>query len=349
MVTFFVLAGNVFCALSISGYMFLPPKLGQNWFGENEQGRVNGICIGFDMVATALGFFHSTQVIHNRSDPNKTKSDIKTLVLQQLIAAGVAMVITCVFSQSKPKSPPSAKEEKRLEEEKVNETSVTAKALLQGEKNDFEIDIKMEATNNKAEFWKYIKILLKHKDFLLIIHIASITLAVEILFEMILNDILIEKFPGKEKAIGMVGFVAIVLGFFSNISVGYVIDKTKAYKKITNITYIIALLCLIAWTLLLQFYHSFILLGASFCLFVFINTSYYVTSTTHMVVVTNPIPPGSSSMILLIVTAFYGTVISFAGSFLLKHTNALLVNISILLLMSLAFIMTLFLRKDKTY
>jgi len=328
---YFLLVGNFFSALSMAGYKFTTPKLANNWFGVNEHGRVIGLGVGINMFASALGFIHSTQTVSNTKIIKDTKSDIKTLVLQQLIAAGVAMVIICVFSQSKPKTPPLELEEVRL-----------------NRRNSLD-NITMEVTEETttSDFLANIKLLLTNKQFLLIVHLASIASATEIFFSMILNDVLTGIFADKEKQIGIIGFVAIVMGFLSNITAGYIIDQTKAYKKMMFMSFTLSSICLITWSLFLTFYPSFHLLSLSFCSFIMVNASNVTTATSLMVVATQPLSPGSSCMVLLIFSSIYGSIISFTGSFVLQYTSNLFVSLIMISLEVIACILSLQLKKFK--
>ena len=353
---YLILTGNIFSAISLSQFMFLPAKLAQNWFGEHEKGRATGICIGFDMVATALGFIHSTHVVHNSDKKENIRKDLKAFLIQQLIMAGTATLAVDFFTQSRPKTPPSLSEEERLNEENEKKKEDEADILLNDINSDdaaidtTDIIISKSSGASKrqleSKFWNYIKHLLKHKDFLLIIHMGSIGLASEITYEMILNDVLIKYFPGKEREIGIIGFAAIIFGFFTNIIIGFIIDRFQIYKRVTIYIFLSVSVCLGVWTILLEIYPSFLLIAFSFCLYSAINTSYYAVSYTHVVIATYPVAPDASSMLLFTITAFYSSLFAFAGSYVLEHLKILVVNIIILTLTVGGLVLSFFLEND---
>lgn len=353
---YLILTGNIFSAISLSQFMFLPAKLAQNWFGEHEKGRATGICIGFDMVATALGFIHSTHVVHNSDKKENIRKDLKAFLIQQLIMAGTATLAVVFFTQSRPKTPPSLSEEERLNEENEKKKEDEADILLNDINSDdaaidtTDIIISKSSGASKrqleSKFWNYIKHLLKHKDFLLIIHMGSIGLASEITYEMILNDVLIKYFPGKEREIGIIGFAAIIFGFFTNIIIGFIIDRFQIYKRVTIYIFLSVSVCLGVWTILLEIYPSFLLIAFSFCLYSAINTSYYAVSYTHVVIATYPVAPDASSMLLFTITAFYSSLFAFAGSYVLEHLKILVVNIIILTLTVGGLVLSFFLEND---
>ena len=352
---YFILTGNIFSAISLSQFMFLPAKLAQNWFGEHERGQATGICIGFDMVATALGFMHSTHVVHNSDKKDNIRSDLKAFLIQELIMAGIATLAVVFFTQSRPKTPPSLGEEERLNQK--NEKNKDEADILLNDINsddptidttDVIISKPRGASRRQLEskLWNCIKRLLKHKDFLLIIHMGSIGLASEITYEMILNDVLIKYFPGKEKEIGIIGFSAIIFGFFTNIIMGFIIDLFQIYKRITIYIFLSVSVCLGVWTILLEIYPSFFLIAFSFCLYSAINTSYYAVSYTHVVIATYPVTPDASSMLLFTITAFYSSLFAFGGSYVLEHLKILVVNIIILTLTVGGLVLSMFLEND---
>ena len=77
----------------------------------------------------------------------------------------------------------------------------------------------------------------------------------------------LEPTPGKEKEIGIIGFSAIIFGFFTNIIMGFIIDLFQIYKRITIYIFLSVSVCLGVWTILLEIYPSFFLI--SFSLFIF--------------------------------------------------------------------------------
>lgn len=325
---YLLLTGNSFSALSLASYMFLTPKIAANWFGEHEKGTAIGIAMGFDMIAVALGFIHSTYLI-NIKEKTHIENGMKLVVLHQLIAGVIATVVTFTFVRSRPKTVPSLAEERLLSSNSsistVDDNSANQTKLIVTKRRSW------KQTNEKT-FWESIKGLFTHKAFLVITHITSVTATVEITYEMILNDALTNIFPGKEKQIGLVGFIAVILGFFSNIVSGVVIDKTKAYKAVTCVTFLLTAIFIATWMVLIEFYHSFFAISAIYCSLLMTSTSYYAVSATHVAIVTYPTSAGTSNMLLFTIEAFYILLLSTSASFLLTHVSIFYVNLVALLL-----------------
>ena len=367
---YLLLIGNFFAALSLASFMFLPSKIAFNWFGTEEKGKATGTCLGFDLFATGIGFIHSAYVVENHQDVSDIKKDLKSFLLQQLIMAVIAgaAIIFCI--RTHPLTPPSAAAESyRIQSESIKKQQniKKGKSTITNDTNDTTIDTIPLAHNTdilndnnntntpltelpyaKEKFWKCIKMLLKHRNFLLIIHMISVTVAIEISFEMILNDIMIVIFPGHEREIGIVGFLAVISGFVSNVLTGMLIDRTKAYKEVSVAIFLLTLVTMVAWILLLEYYHSFIAISLTYGLLMMVTTSYYAVGYTHIAITTHPISTGTSSMVCMTVSSFYATVYVFLASLLLQYVGVLYVNIAALIYTVTAVFLSLFLTNKNT-
>ena len=323
---YFLMSGNLLSALAFAGYIYVGPKLAQNWFAESEKGRVTGVCVGFDMVATALGYIHSTTAVRNSEDFLEIKRDIKSFLLQQLVVAGVATAIVFLFSQSRPKTPPSTVESIRLANEKKIKKRAELNLIDYNERQE-EANERINSDDCHGNFWTSIKTLLKNRNYLLLLHLLAIVVAFELTIETLLNDSLILMFPGKEREIGIIGFTSITTGFISNVLVGLIIDKTKAYKYTSVTIYGLIFLCSVIWTLLLEFYPSFPLVALAGSLYIVTGLSYYAVSLTYLVITTQTVSPGISMMIMSTTCSFYGNSTAFLGSMILENMSLLQVNI----------------------
>ena len=172
----------------------------------------------------------------------------------------------------------------------------------------------------------------------------SVIVSIELTLESLLNDSLINIFPGYEKEIGILGFTSITFGFISNIIVGYIIDKTKAYKIITIIIFGMGSLFALTWTLLLEFYRSFPLVGLTCSLFIVTNLSYFGVSMNHITTAVHPISPGISVMVVGLIGAIYGNLTAFIGSLILEHAQLLYVNIMLLVVLLSGLVMSFFVK-----
>ena len=325
---YFLLTGNFFSGLSLAALLFLTPKLAVNWFSKNEIGRVIGVGVGFDMFSAALGFLHSTNFVENTKNITHTEAGIKTLVLHQLIMGGVAFLLSFICVKSFPKTPPSYE----AEHLRKNKNKKSSKKQILEEKVEQNLQRKILVEDNQHSFIESIKKLYKLRNFILIVHIIAVSASLEYSYGAILNDILIKLFPGREKDIGLVGFTSIILGFIANVFVGIILDKTKDFKTVTKIIFVLSICFLALWTCFLELYHSFVAISIAYCSFIMASTSYYSVAYTHMVTVTHPISPGISCMVLMVASTTYVIVIVFLSSLLLEHYSILHVNIAAMII-----------------
>ena len=199
---------------------------------------------------------------------------------------------------------------------------------------------------NKSIFRKSLIDLLKNKHFILILIMMAISQTIEILFQALLNQMLIYKFKGKEQTIGVVGCVAVVLGFFTNIIAGIIIDKTKEYKKVSTIIFIISGISGIVWSILLEKSDSFIGIVITFCILISVNTSYYSVGVAHCTALMHPICPGTIGMVILVSGAATILSVVFLGTYLLKTFGAMSTNIMGLSLIFISCICSLIVRNS---
>ena len=163
---------------------------------------------------------------------------------------------------------------------------------------------------------------------------------------MLLNELLIKLYPGYEKNIGMIGFIAVILGFGTNILVGLIIDKTSASRMVSILVFLMTTLCCVIWTLLLEYIHNFFALAIIFCLLMSICTAYYTIAFAHSAQVTAPISPAATGVMLVLTSQIYDTLGSFAITEILEYFGSFGVNCTAIIICSFAIILA-FMIKDK--
>lgn len=338
-----LLIGNLFTALSVAGFLFLPGKIAVAWFGISEIGKATSICIAFDALGSGLGFLHATMMIGNHDNIELIEKDIHSFLIAQSVPAVAVFLCTLLFVKNNPKTPPNIME---LQQEQEKEEY---HSLIKGRKNssDNENDRKpslnqFQYLDLKTAIWK----LLRNRQFHLIVHMQGITATIEGIYEMLLNELLIKLYPGYEKNIGMIGFIAVILGFGTNILVGLIIDKTSASRMVSILVFLMTTLCCVIWTLLLEYIHNFFALAIIFCLLMSICTAYYTIAFAHSAQVTAPISPAATGVMLVLTSQIYDTLGSFAITEILEYFGSFGVNCTAIIICSFAIILA-FMIKDK--
>ena len=337
-----LLIGNLFTALSVAGFLFLPGKVAVAWFGISEIGKATAICIAFDALGSGAGFLHATMMIENHENIELIEKNIHSFLISQIVPAIAVFLYTLFIVKNNPKTPPNIIELQQEQEKEEYRNLIKGKKYGSDNENDRKSLNQFQYLDLKTAILK----LFKNKQFHLIVHVQGITATIEGIYEMLLNELLIKLYPGYEKSIGMIGFIAVILGFGTNILVGLIIDKTSASRMVSVLVFLMTTLCCVIWTLLLEYIDSFFALAIVFCLLMSICTAYYTIAFAHSAQVTAPISPAATGVMLVLTSQIYDTIGSFAVTEILEYFGSFGVNCTAILICSIAVILS-FMIKDK--
>ena len=337
-----LLIGNLFTALSVAGFLFLPGKVAVAWFGISEIGKATAICIAFDALGSGAGFLHATMMIENHENIELIEKNIHSFLISQSVPAIAVFLYTLFIVKNNPKTPPNIIEQQQEQEKEEYRNLIKGKKYGSDNENDRKSLNQFQYLDLKTAILK----LFKNKQFHLIVHVQGITATIEGIYEMLLNELLIKLYPGYEKSIGMIGFIAVILGFGTNILVGLIIDKTCASRMVSVLVFLMTTLCCVIWTLLLEYIDSFFALAIVFCLLMSICTAYYTIAFAHSAQVTAPISPAATGVMLVLTSQIYDTIGSFAVTEILEYFGSFGVNCTAILICSIAVILS-FMIKDK--
>lgn len=337
-----LLIGNLFTALSVAGFLFLPGKVAVAWFGISEIGKATAICIAFDALGSGAGFLHATMMIENHENIELIEKNIHSFLISQSVPAIAVFLYTLFIVKNNPKTPPNIIEQQQEQEKEEYRNLIKGKKYGSDNENDRKSLNQFQYLDLKTAILK----LFKNKQFHLIVHVQGITATIEGIYEMLLNELLIKLYPGYEKSIGMIGFIAVILGFGTNILVGLIIDKTSASRMVSVLVFLMTTLCCVIWTLLLEYIDSFFALAIVFCLLMSICTAYYTIAFAHSAQVTAPISPAATGVMLVLTSQIYDTIGSFAVTEILEYFGSFGVNCTAILICSIAVILS-FMIKDK--
>lgn len=337
-----LLIGNLFTALSVAGFLFLPGKVAVAWFGISEIGKATAICIAFDALGSGAGFLHATTMIENHENIELIEKNIHSFLISQSVPAIAVFLYTLFIVKNNPKIPPNIIELQQEQEKEEYRNLIKGKKHGSDNENDRKSLNQFQYLDLKTAILK----LFKNKQFHLIVHVQGITATIEGIYEMLLNELLIKLYPGYEKSIGMIGFIAVILGFGTNILVGLIIDKTSASRMVSVLVFLMTTLCCVIWTLLLEYIDSFFALAIVFCLLMSICTAYYTIAFAHSAQVTAPISPAATGVMLVLTSQIYDTIGSFAVTEILEYFGSFGVNCTAILICSIAVVLS-FMIKNK--
>ena len=332
----FVLAflGNTSAAMAQCFILFIPPRLAAVWFGDNERATASSIGVLMNMFGVAIGFLMGGTMI-----PSSTDFDCdvrygmyRMLISQAVFCSFLALVSLAVIADAPP-TPPSRSQALVLKSKRKNFLYELAGNNLEN-KNDADTGMpKMEradsslselsisadqnsmANNTEDQavpnFAASLFILAKNKSFHLICQAYGLYFGLFAAYNTILNQMVVSKYPGREKEIGYMGFAAVNCGLFAMFFSGIWLDKTRRYKSLSIAIFIAGSTSMLLFTLLLEYHDNFMFLFASFCIFGFFSYPYMSAGLEHVAEITYPIPEGTTSGILLLIGNIYGIILSY--------------------------------------
>jgi len=310
-----LLIGSILCAIATSAFLFLPSKIAATWFGEKERATAIAIAVSADSFGMALGYFLPTSIVKNKSSLEEVGADIGTLLLSSAVEASVIFIIICITIKDQPQTPPNYSESKKLS---INAQSHSA---ISG-----------------------YKILLRNKHFLTILNIHGILFSIESIFLVALNELLIGKFPGYERQIGIMASVGLILSIPTSFLVGILLDRTHTFKRVTLVT--TGLCSLLTALLSILFYINvrFYFLFATYLAIVAVSCTYYTTAFDHCAELTYPISEAQSGVLLLWIAQVYSLIFEQSGSWVLLYIGAEELLFCVLGLYIIIFILSFFLK-----
>ncbi|XP_066936606.1 uncharacterized MFS-type transporter C09D4.1-like [Clytia hemisphaerica] len=329
----FLLCGNTFHALSVAGFLFLPGDIASTWFGEHEAGKATSLCVAFDALGTGVGFLLATTIVQGNEDPYIVQGSIKQFLLSQLIPSVAVFLFVLLFVRRRPPHPPNFKE-LAIRRDEMFRKHVQLQYLLDIEQVlDRKGNVSEPVHVRRLPCIKQHRILMsslfkliKNTDFQLIFHMQGIVASIEGLYEILLNEMLIDIFPGSERAIGILGFVSVILGFTTNILVGALIDKTGHYRRVSFIVFFLTTILASLWYIAIEYIHNFLAISIILSLLMSISTSYYTIAFAHGAQVADNVSASAIGVMLVLTSQIYDTMSSFVATEILSSFGSSYVN-----------------------
>ena len=296
--------------MAASAYIFLPPKISALWFGEKERATAVSVLIAADSLGLALGYLQPPIMVKNSHSLDQIGQDLGVYLLAIAVQSVFTMVYICCAIRDKPNTPPSASEAGKDENRPIGANLA----------NDNEENSSVIAEISR--FAEY-KNLLSNRSYLVIIHVHAILFSTESVWLVVLNEILIKRFPGYEVEIGTMGAFGLIASIFSNFLVGILLDRTRAFKKITLVTLGLSFLLAALFTVLFYFENNFISFYVVYIAITAVFTTYYTTSFDHSSEMTYPISETKSAVLLIWISQVYGFIFSLIAGYIILHFGSI--------------------------
>ena len=332
----FVLAllGNTSAALAQCFILFVPPRLAAVWFGDGERATASSIGVLMNMFGVAIGFLMGgTMVPSSKNMDCDVRYGMHRLLLSQAIFCSLLAFLGLVVIKDAPPTPPSRSQELVLkikaqgfakeiadygsDENATNNSKDQDKKILSDSVSNGPADEESVSPGTNLEcqsvptFGESLIVLAKQKSFHLVCQAYGLYFGLFAAYNTILNQMVISRYPGKEKAIGYMGFAAVNCGLFAIFFSGIWLDKTRRYKSLSVAIFLAGSVTMLLFTLLLKYHDNFMILFISFCVFGFFSYPYMSAGLEHVAEITYPVPEGTTSGILLLVGNIYGIILTY--------------------------------------
>ncbi|KAK4879448.1 hypothetical protein RN001_007594 [Aquatica leii] len=226
----------------------MPPKIAANWFGPDEVSMACSMGLTGTQVGLALGFVLPPYLI-------KKKTVEGDLFMTNIGIAVVCTIAALLLIFYKPSVPPSY------------------------------------AAMNQSHQTKYIesaKVLIKNISFLLIVLGFGLNLAIYVVVQTILNQLVLKFYPDGAKDVGWIGLLIVISGICGSIVTGYLLDKYKVFRLLLLFFGFSVTLALTGFTYTL---HLHIIYAYTICpLFGFLSSSFWYVCLQIAIETTYPQP-----------------------------------------------------------
>ena len=275
---FLVVIGQVLGAISLGLILQVSSKLSFQWFPEHERATATTIGILFNILGVALGFALPCSIVRETMDRKNLEEDMKLLFLVQFIMNLIAFLLTVLFFQEKPTTPPSS----------------------------------IIRDKSKESFTKKLKLLISNKYFMIVANAYSLYYGLYCAVSVIVSSLVSIKYQnGYSSLIGWMGFFYNIAACITSVLLAIWLDR---YKKFQVGAILLTIGSLVIWTtfvIVLNYIHSFVPVFILFVLYGFVGVSYFATGVEQVVEMTYPVPEEISSGFLLTLANLYATIFIF--------------------------------------
>ena len=288
----FVASGQIFAAIGSAFVLQVPPKLAAVWFGEHERATATSVGVLMNIFGVALGFIQPTSMVKDSNDMNEVRNGMQTLLSSQAWFCIASLILAYIFIDEKPKIPPSRSEALRDECSGVFEHFSVGKSL---------------------------KMLFTNRNFNLTAQAYGIQFGLLTATSTLLNQTLKLKYPTvSDLHIGMMGFVATILGTGATFFVGLIMDRYQKYKIIAVFLFTASVFSMTGLFILLLYFQNFVILFIIFCILNIAMVPFLSSGLEQIAEITYPVSEDLSSTVPLILGNFYGFVFVYAFGWLVE-------------------------------
>ncbi|XP_003747079.2 uncharacterized protein LOC100901275 [Galendromus occidentalis] len=306
-----LMVGQTVVASSQIFVLSIPPRLAAVWFSPDEISRACAVGVFGNQVGIALGFQIPTLLVPNVADLHLVEQGLKTLSYGVAAVSTIVFVAVLIGFREKPPCPPNLGQ---LEEK-------------------------------EPDYGQTMKNLVKNRSYILHLIAYGINTGTFYAISILLDQILSRYFKGQNSTIGFMGFALVITGMIGSVVCGVLLDKTKKFKEITLMVYLLSTLGMFAYTFVLSagsIWPTFAVISA----LGFFMTGYLPIGFEFASELTYPEPEGTTSGLLNASAQVFGILFMSVASMLDTRFGDVVSNLTLGSFMIIGTILTVLCKAD---
>ncbi|TDG98772.1 hypothetical protein EPR50_G00203850 [Perca flavescens] len=310
------MVGQLASSLAQVFILGMPSRLASVWFGADEVSTACSIGVFGNQMGIAIGFLLPPILVPNVDDINELANYIRIMFY---ISAGVAtliFILVVIVFQERPEIPPT-------------QAQAHARNIPPGE----------------YSYTASILRLLRNKPFMLLVVTYGLNVGCFYAISTLLNQMIIEQYPGEEVNAGRIGLTIVVAGMAGSIICGIWLDKTKTYKQTTLAVYLLSLIGMLVYTFTLNLGHLWVVFVTAGVLGFFM-TGYLPLGFEFAVELTYPESEGTSSGLLNCSAQIFGIIFTISQGKIIDRWGTLAGNIFLSIFLLIGTVLTGFIKSD---
>ncbi|XP_039642045.1 feline leukemia virus subgroup C receptor-related protein 2 isoform X2 [Perca fluviatilis] len=310
------MVGQLSSSLAQVFILGMPSRLASVWFGADEVSTACSIGVFGNQMGIAIGFLLPPILVPNVDDINELANYIRIMFY---ISAGVAtliFILVVIVFQERPEIPPT-------------QAQAHARNIPPGE----------------YSYTASILRLLRNKPFMLLVVTYGLNVGCFYAISTLLNQMIIEQYPGEEVNAGRIGLTIVVAGMAGSIICGIWLDKTKTYKQTTLAVYLLSLIGMLVYTFTLNLGHLWVVFVTAGVLGFFM-TGYLPLGFEFAVELTYPESEGTSSGLLNCSAQIFGIIFTISQGKIIDRWGTLAGNIFLSIFLLIGTVLTGFIKSD---
>ncbi|XP_066587374.1 uncharacterized MFS-type transporter C09D4.1-like isoform X2 [Prorops nasuta] len=288
--------GHTIVALSQIFVLSVPARLAAVWFGPDQVSSACSIGVFGNQLGIAIGFLFPPMLVPDSDDLTIVGNGLEVMFYIVAILTTVILVLILLFFKAAPPLPPSPAQAVQRENE------------------------------SNESFFQSIKRLLTNTGYLLLLLSYGINVGIFYAISTLLNQIILEHFPGHGLDAGRIGLGIVCAGMLGSVVCGIVLDKTHKFKETTLGVYLFSFIGMIIFTFTLDVGKIYVVYITA-AILGFFMTGYLPVGFEFAAELTYPEPEGTSTGLLNAVTQVCGIAFTSLSGYLLSIWGDFISNI----------------------